>query len=117
MAALDDARAKAVTARNVAMLDAVYTAGSAARAADATMIRQLISRGLRVSGAQHRVATATVIGLAPIKVRVKDALPSYSVLNGDGKVIGTTSARPSAARTLVLVATTAGYRISAVESG
>jgi hypothetical protein len=113
---LDEARAKALTARSVPMLDAVYVSGSQARTADAAVIAGLLSSGLRVSGAEHQVATAQVIGTSPIRVQVRDALPSYSILDTAGKVVGVTAARPSAARVLVLVATPAGYRISSVES-
>ena len=113
---LDNARAKAVTARQVALLDEVYTPGSPARAADAGMIEDLISKGLRVSGAEHRVAAATVVGTAPIRIRVQDAMPPYSVLDGTGTVVGQTAAHAATARVLVLVPTPAGYRISAVES-
>ncbi|WP_090480515.1 serine/threonine-protein kinase [Nakamurella panacisegetis] len=114
---LDADRATAVTARRVGLLDAVYTAGSSARAADAGMIERLIASRLRVSGAQHRVAATKVVGTSPIRVRVSDALPAYSILDESGQVVGRTTARPAAARVLVLVATPSGYRISAVESG
>ena len=116
MRALDDARARALTARSVVLLDAVYTSDSAARAADAGVIGRLISGGLRVSGAEHQVAATRVLGSSPIRVEVRDALPSYAILDSTGQVVGRTAARTVATRVLVMVATPAGYRISVVES-
>lgn len=116
MRALDDARAKAFTTRNVKLLDRVYTSGSAAKNTDAGIIGQFISGGLWVSGAHHRVDAVRVVGTSPIRVEVRDALPSYAILDGAGKVIGRTVARSSAARVLVLTLTPAGYRISLIES-
>jgi hypothetical protein len=113
--ALDDARAKAFVARSVDLLDAVYTRDSAARSADARMIRSLLTGHLRVSGARHLVQQARQLGGTPIRVVVHDTMPSYPILDAAGKVVGRTTPRPAAARVLVLVLTTDGYRISQVQ--
>lgn len=114
---LDDARARALVARNAALLDAVYTADSAARSVDAGIIASLISGGLRLSGAEHVVRSTRVVGATPLRVEVDDSLPSYMVLDAGGSVVGSTASRAVSARVMVLVKTPAGYRISAVQSG
>ncbi len=114
--ALDDARARALVQRDATLLDAVYTSDSTARSADATTIRSLLSGGLHLSGAEHLVRNTKVIGSAPLRVEVADSLPSYSLLDAGGAVVGSTVARAVAARVMVLVKTPAGYRISAVQS-
>jgi eukaryotic-like serine/threonine-protein kinase len=111
---LDVARAKALIARDPALLDAVYTKDSAARAADAKVISSLVSGGVRVSGAQHVVSTARAVGSAPVRVDVRDSLPSYSIVDTAGSVVGRTRGRSIASRILVLVSTAGGYRISEV---
>lgn len=116
ISALDSARARALVARDPSLLDAVYTLDSAARSADAAMIARLLSDGLRVSGARHMVRTATQLGGSPVRIAVNDSLPSYSVLDGSGKVVGRTQPRAVATRVLILVPTPGGYRISKVES-
>lgn len=105
-----------MVARDPSLLAAVYTADSAARSADVRVIATLVSGGLRVSGAQHLVLDAHAAGGASILVTVHDSLPSYSIMNDAGSVVGTTAARPSASRVLVLERTASGYRISAVRS-
>jgi len=113
---LDSTRARALIARDPAILDAVYTPDSAARSTDAGTIANLQAAGLRVSGAQHLVRTARVLGGGPIRLVVEDSLPSYSVIDAAGKVVGRTAARSTASRVLVLVRTADGYRINAVEN-
>ena len=102
-------------ARDPSLLDAVYTSDSAARSADAAVIATLRADGLRVSGAGHAVKTVKLLGGSPIRVAVNDSMPSYSVLDASGKVVGRTSPRAGATRVLVLVHTSAGYRISQVQ--
>ena len=114
--ALDDARAKAFVARSAGLLDAVYVPGSAARSADARTIAALLSGHLRVAGARHLVQEARRLPGSPIRVVVRDTMPSYPILDAVGKVVGRTTPRAAAARLLVLVSTTDGYRISQVQS-
>lgn len=113
---LDDARAKALVARDTHLLDAVYTRDATGRSADVKVIESLLAGGLRVSGAGHVVRGAHASGGSPTTVVVDDSLPSYSVLDAGGTIIGATAARGLAARVLVLVRTSAGYRISEVRS-
>jgi serine/threonine protein kinase len=112
---LDDARARALIARNTTLLDSVYTPASPARSVDAGTIASLLSGGLRLSGAAHVVRSARVVGAAPLRVEVDDSLPSYLVLDAGGSIVGNTESRAVSARVMVLVETPAGYRISAVQ--
>lgn len=114
--ALDIARARALTGRNPALLDAVYTIGSSARTADERVIAGLLSKDLRVTGARHDVRSARFVGNAPLRVAVRDSMPSYSILDAGGNVVGSTSSREQAPRILVLVSTPTGYRISEIRT-
>ncbi len=76
----------------------------------------LLTDRLRVSGAKHAIRTAKMLGGSPIRVAVDDSLPSYSVLDETGRVVGHTEARSVATRVLILVPTAGGYRISNVQS-
>ena len=114
--ALDLARSRALVRRDPALLDAVYTRDSAARSADVQTIRTLVAHGLRVSGAQHQVQSVQPVSGAPATVLVRDSMPSYDVLGATGSVVGHTPQRAAARRVMVLVATSAGYRISDVRA-
>ena len=103
--------------RNAALLDAVYTSDSAARSVDAGLIASLISGGLRLSGAGHVVHSTRIVSAAPLRVEVDDSLPSYLVLDAGGTIVGSTTSSAVSARVMLLVKTTAGYRISAVQAG
>ena len=105
-----------MTGRNPALLDAVYTSDSSARTADERVIAGLLSKNLRVTGARHDVRTAQFVGNAPLRVAVQDSMPSYSILDVGGNVVGSTSSREQAPRILVLVSTPAGYRISEIRT-
>ena len=114
MQVLDRARSAALVSRNPALLDAVYTRDSPARSADAQTIRTLVAKGLRVSGAEHRVQSVQPILGAPATILVRDSLPSYQVLSATGAVVGRTTERAASPRVMVLVDTAEGYRISEV---
>ncbi len=114
--ALDDARARALVARNAGLLGQVYTADSPARAADGKMIAMLLAGGLRVSDAHHVVRRTLELAGSPTRVLVDDSLPSYPILDSSGKIVGSTTARAAGHRTLVLIHTPAGYRIIEVRA-
>ncbi|WP_037362158.1 serine/threonine protein kinase [Nakamurella lactea] len=115
---LDRARANALTRRDPALLNRVYTAGSSARKADAATISRLRDRGVRVSGAAHRILAVRLLADgATIRLEVTDLLPSYQVLDMQGAPIGVTPAREQGRRLLVLARTPDGFRIATVSEG
>lgn len=113
---LDDARSRALMARDARLLDSVYSSDSAARAADARVISMLLTDRVRVSGAKHAIRKAKMLGGSPIRVAVDDSLPSYAVLDENDRVVGHTESRSVSTRVLILVPTAGGYRISTVQS-
>ncbi len=116
--ALDAARGNALSAADPALLDRVYVADSAAAAGDSATIRSLAERGWRVTGGSHRISGVTVVADgSAVRVAVRGSLPSYPVLDGEGRQVGATAARPDEERILSLVSTAEGFRISAVEGG
>ncbi len=121
---LDSARAVALVHLDAERLSAVYTADSAARAADAATISALAAQGFRVEGALHRISAVRVIGASAaggpggaVRLEVTDSLPSYRVLDPNGSTVGSTGVRGQASRMMDVVGTADGYRISAVSTG
>lgn len=116
---LDARRAAALTARDPALLDAVYASGSTARATDVATIDTLTARGLTVAGAGHELRTARRISDDghTVQIEVVDALPAYRVTDGSGRVVGSTPARAAQRRIIGLVKTSDGYRISTLMRG
>ncbi|WP_196073142.1 serine/threonine-protein kinase [Nakamurella alba] len=120
---LDAARALALIRRDPDLLAAAEVPGSAVHRADSALIEQLLAQDRRVSGAAHRLVTASAPGspathrAATVEVAVTDSLPAYQVLDPAGRSIGSTTARADARRILVLEASPDGYRISAVREG
>ncbi|HET8589550.1 MAG TPA: protein kinase, partial [Nakamurella sp.] len=119
VAALDRARADALIAADPAMLSEVYTDDSPARAADAGQIAAMVTAGLRVADAGHRLQSATLVADDPgaTRVRVVESLPAYPVLDAAGTQVASTGASARSTVVLELVRTTAGYRISRVLPG
>lgn len=128
---LDLARSRALAQGDPALLDQVYLPGSAAGAADAATVAGLAARGLRVVDGRHDVLSVEVVegdpardgpsgagAAAPdVRLAVVDTLAARPVLDGTGRQVGTTAARGEQRRILVVTATDAGYRISAVQPG
>lgn len=117
---LDLARSRALAAGDPALLDQVYTSGSAAAAADAAMVGALAGRGLHVADANHDLVSVELLdpaGTDGTRLAVVDTLAARPVLDGAGRQVATTGARGEQRRVLVLAATDAGYRISAIEPG
>ena len=114
---LDQARGRALTTLDPAALDAVYAPGSAARAADTRVIDQLRAAGQRLSGAAHEITAVRVVHTdGAVTVAVSESLPSYEVRDSAGVVVARTVAKAPGQRVLVLVRTSAGYRISQIET-
>lgn len=126
---LDLARSRALADGDPALLDQVYLPGSAAGAADAATVAGLADRGLRVVDGRHDVLSVELLdggagadrpageGVAGVRLAVVDTLAARPVLDGTGRQVGSTPARGAQRRILVLAATDAGYRISAVQPG
>lgn len=128
---LDLARSRALAQGDPALLDQVYLPGSAAGAADAATVAGLAAQGLRVVDGRHDVVSVEVLddeplpdppagegaATADIRLAVVDTLTARPVLDGTGRQVGATTARGQERRILVLAATGAGYRISAVQPG
>lgn len=119
VAALDHARADALTAADPALLSRVYTDDAPARTADESRIAAMAAAGYRVSGAGHQVRSVTLLAGddARASLQVVESLPSYRVLSGDGAVAGQTAAVARSVVVLELVHTAAGYRISRITAG
>jgi hypothetical protein len=117
--ALDAARATALTARDPALLDEVYTAGAGARAVDVRRIAAMRDAGYHVTAAGHRVGDVTLVHRGAdgtVTVRVTEAMPAYPVLDDDGATVGSTQAGHSVV-TMDLRSTPAGFRIAAIDPG
>ena len=114
---LDQARGRALIRLDPAALDAVYAPGSAARAADTQVIDRLRAAGQRLSGAVHEITAVRVVHTdGAVTVAVSESLPSYEVRDSSGAVVARTVAKAPGQRMLVLVRTSAGYRISQIET-
>jgi hypothetical protein len=119
---LDAARAQALSAADPALLDRVYTASSAQRAADVAVVGDLAAKGLRVRDATHQIISAGIVppdgpGNAMVRVAVVDAMPSYPIVDTAGNAAGQTAARSTERRILVLASTAEGYRIESILAG
>ncbi len=121
---LDLARSQALAQADPALLDAVYLPGSAAGAADRLMVGGLADDGLRVLDGRHDIVSVQVVtepgaasGIDRTTLAVVDTLPAHPVVDRAGQAVATTAARGEQRRVIVLAATDAGYRISAIEPG
>ncbi len=127
---LDRARSRALAAGDPALLAQVYLPGSAAAAADTATIDTLSAHGWRVVDGYHDIVSVSVLAGAeagagssadaatdPVRVAVVDTLAARPVVDGAGQQVSTTAARGEQRRVLLLTATDAGYRISAIEPG
>ncbi|WP_395725547.1 protein kinase domain-containing protein [Nakamurella sp.] len=117
---LDLARSRALAAGDPVLLDQVYLPGSAAGAADASMVAGLADRGLRVVDGRHDLVSVEVLdpdGTDGTRLAVVDLLAARPVLDGSGRQVAATTGRGEQRRVLVLAATDDGYRIRAIEPG
>jgi hypothetical protein len=117
---LDRARSRALAEGDPALLDQVYLPGSAAAAADAVIVESLADQGLRVVDGRHDIVNVDVLDLGTTdgpRLAVIDTLAARPVVDGSGRQVAATAARGEQRRVLVLAATDAGYRISAIEPG
>ena len=120
VADLDRARGQALAQGDPLLLGQVYLPDSAAAAADAAMVGGLADRGLRVVDGRHEIVSVEVIDADAAdgaRVAVVDTLDARPVVDGSGRQVGATAARGEQRRILVLAATDAGYRISAIDPG
>ncbi|HEY5880523.1 MAG TPA: protein kinase [Nakamurella sp.] len=119
VAELDIARSRALASADPALLDEVYLPGSAAATADAAVIDDLADKGWRVLDGRHHVISVQVLEQSSggATVAVVDTLAARAVVDGAGQQVAATVARGEQRRVLVLDATDAGYRISAIGPG
>ena len=116
VASLEAARAHAFLTGDAALLDAVYTARSAALVADKQLLGSLTRSGLRAQG-----FWITTLGVRPVVVmpasatlRVTDAMPAYSLVDDAGRVAQRVATRPARTFTMLLARTSGGWRIAAI---
>ena len=109
-------RARALALTDSALLDQVYVGGSAAQLADRSLVRGLVTRGLRPSG-----LVISTLHVAPIAVtasqatlRVTDMLSAYELVGADGRIVRQVAGRPPREFTMLLVRVGAGWRIAAI---
>jgi hypothetical protein len=117
VSSLDSLRTKAFAAGDAAPLAAVYTPGSSAYAADLATVSSLESRGLRARGFTATVKTVTVEASTATteRLRVVDALTSYTLVDAEGDVVGHGAARPARAFTMSLTDSAVGWRVASIK--
>ena len=88
LAAWDSARAAAYHRGSVTDLQALYRPGSAAGAADVTLLRGYLARGLRVEGMRMQLLAVEAVQARPGRVaaRVTDRLSGSAVVAGERRV-------------------------------
>jgi hypothetical protein len=112
--------ATAASPTAVAALGRVYTAGSAERAADERQLRTLAAAGEQLRGfAPVVVRVTTASGSGPrVELRLVDRWSGYDVVAAtgpDGAALRRGAPRGDAVVRMVLVSTTAGWRIEEVQ--
>jgi hypothetical protein len=116
VARLDEARALAIGDRNIAELHAVYADGSEPLVRDATLIAELVRRGLTVRGRLAELSAPRVLavhaGGATLSVLERPAV--YTLIDRRGRVV--VRVRGTNARRIVvrLRRTAAGWRVTSV---
>jgi hypothetical protein len=101
-------------------LDAVYTADSPLRAADAQHLRALAAAGERLRGFAPEVVAVTEAQASgeEVLLRLVDRWPGYAVVavaDRDGRALREEPGRGESAVRLVLVRTGHGWRIASAE--
>ncbi|MEO7126174.1 MAG: serine/threonine-protein kinase [Nakamurella sp.] len=117
---LDEARSAAFVARDAALLDAVYTPGSAARDVDAERISTLHGAGVQLADSRHQVRSVRVISSEPggrAALAVTEDQPASAIYNASGALVGYSPAVGESTVVLHLEPVRQGYRISRVEAG
>ena len=118
IAALDDARAAALSRNDLELLTAVDEPGAAIFRADLALMRSLQQRGLRADGFVLDVQGVEIVTAASDRVvlRVVDSRPAYTWRNLSGAVVGQVAARPRAAWSVTLVrGGVLGWRVAKVD--
>lgn len=119
VAGLDLARSEAITARDPALLSAVYTADAGQRRDDENRIAALLAAGYHPSAAVHQLRSVvlTAIDGDRLVLDVVAALPATAIRNDDGALVGYTTAAPATRFRLVLVRQQDGFRIAEIAGG
>ncbi|MCU1691519.1 MAG: serine/threonine protein kinase, partial [Frankiales bacterium] len=115
---LDAARAEAFASGDVASLSRTYAAGSPALAADAAVLRQLVAAGRTARGVRHTVRSVQQVAFdgTTARLRIRDVLAAYQVLDRDGSVLEQRPARGEAPYAVVVVRTAQGFRLREVSA-
>ncbi len=114
LAGLDTSRARAFASGDVALLDAVYVAGSPVALADRAVLRALTERGATVTGLRHEVEVVTPRRATTDRVdlEVVASLASHVLIERAGPL--RIAATAPVSRVVVLARTTTGWRIAEV---
>ena len=113
---LTELRARLISAGDEGELTSVEVLGSPARTADAAILADLATRGLRIEGLSVEVTGVELVSAAgsPVKVAVTSASTGYRLLRGDGTTESTVPAGGQRTVVLVLELTDAGLRVTDV---
>ncbi len=111
---LDRLRSSAFTNRDPNALGSVYEPGSDALSADSERIADLAAAGYRVDGVEHDITAVVRLDQPGFVLIVTDSLPSYSIRDNSGAVVGRTGPRAAGSRTVRLIQVDDGYRIASV---
>lgn len=116
LTALDSARQRAFAEAAPQLLDSVYVADSRALAHDVDLIRSYARRGGRVTGAELRILSCTVIssGRDQARLEIVDVLAPSQVVWRDGMTSELPHDRPSQ-RIVTMRRTADGWRIAGLQ--
>jgi hypothetical protein len=111
---LDGVRARAFAAADPSLLEQVYAHTSPLLARDRAAVLAL--RGLRAAGVRHSLRSLAVSAYdgSTATLRVIDVLSAYDVVDGSGAVVRHVTSRPPMGFVVVLVRTSAGWRLQTV---
>ena len=114
---LDAARADAFARADPALLQQVWSPGSAGRAADVDVVRRLAAAGQRAVGLRHRLRDVQVVRASPTatRLRVVDVLAAHEVLDREGRAVSRVAERGSTTWSVSLVHSATGWRLGSVE--
>lgn len=115
---LDAARAAAFAEGDPARLAQTDAPGSPALAADAALLAQLTAAGRTARGVRHELRAVQQVSFdgTTARLRIRDVLPGYQVLDGSGAVVEQRPARGEAGYEVVVVRTPAGFRLREVRA-
>jgi serine/threonine protein kinase len=113
---LDRSRAAAFAQADATVLAGVYAPGSPLLVADRSAIGSLSASGRRALGVRHTIRSVTVSAYdgQSATLRAVDVLAAYAVVDGAGRVLERTVARPATTFVVTVVRTPPGWRLQRV---